>query len=60
MANLLYWDDTAIRLVRQQRGGDADALLALELARLDAELPAARFWSGAQAPGGWSALEATA
>lgn len=58
LANLLYWDGAAIRVVRQQRGADVDALLALELARIDAEMPAARFWAGACAPVGWTRLEA--
>lgn len=60
MANLLYWSGSTVRLVRQQRGADPDALLALELARLEADVPAARFWSGAHAPAGWTALEAAA
>lgn len=60
MANLLYWSDASVRLVRQQRGADPDALLALELARLEAEMPAARFWNGAHAPAGWTVLEAAA
>lgn len=63
LANLLYWDAGMVRLVRQQRhqgAGDIDALLALELARLAADLPATRFWNGAGAPAGWTELEAGA
>lgn len=63
LANLLYWHDGLMRVVRQQRqqhGGDPDALLALELARLGAERPQALFWSGPSAPSGWAALEACA
>ena len=56
-ANLLYWRAGQIRLVRQQKGADAEALLALELARLDAEMPAMRYWRGAAAPAGWAPLE---
>lgn len=55
--NLLYWQDGVFRLVRQSRDADIDALLALELARLDAEMPAARFWSGEGALAGWQRLE---
>ncbi|MFP5392062.1 MAG: hypothetical protein ACLGI6_11060 [Gammaproteobacteria bacterium] len=54
--NLMSWQDGTLRVVRQQRGTDADALLALELARLDLPLPTARYWTGAQAPAGWEAL----
>ncbi len=54
--NLLYWEDGRLRLVRQQRGHHADALLKLELARLDAPLPPARFWSGEAMPSGWGTL----
>jgi hypothetical protein len=63
MANLLYWEHGIMRLVRQQRhtgAGDPEALqalLSLELARLEAEPPGARFWSGERAPPGWTALE---
>lgn len=57
MLNLLYWEDGDLRLVRQSRSADADALLALELLRLDAAPPAARFWHGAQPPSGWTVLE---
>ena len=37
-----------------------DGLLALELARLGAGMPAVRFWSGPAAPAGWTHLEAAA
>ncbi|MEO7579210.1 MAG: hypothetical protein ABIT83_16490 [Massilia sp.] len=57
MFNLLYWHEGQLRLVRQQRGDDLDGLLALELARLGAAMPAARFCSG-RAIAGWTALEA--
>ena len=60
VASLLYWHDRALRVVRQQRGADPDALLALELARIGAESPPARFWSGPAAPSGWTLLEARA
>lgn len=53
MLNLLYWEQGSLRLVRQQRGGDANALLALELARLGAAMPQARFCSGDAMPEGW-------
>lgn len=63
-ANLLYWVDKQLRVVRQQKGADADALLALELARLGSEVPALRYWVGAlggtAAPAGWTTLEAGA
>lgn len=59
-ANLLYWSGARMRLVRQQKGADADVLLALELARLDASLPQARYWCGAAVPVGWTVLEAFA
>ncbi|TFW36189.1 hypothetical protein [Massilia horti] len=57
LANLLYWRDGLMRVVRQQRGADPDALLALELARLGAQPPQALFWSGPAAPAGWAGLE---
>jgi len=58
LANVLYWRDGCLRLVRQQRGADIDGLLALELTRLGEPVPAGRFWSGDAAPAGWSQLEA--
>lgn len=60
MLNLLHWQDGVLRLVRQQRGTDADGLLALELARLGAAVPAQRIWSGRDVPEGWSALKEAA
>jgi hypothetical protein len=60
LSNLLAWRDGTMQVVRQQRGADPDALLALELARANVELPVARFWSGAAAPIGWVALEGAA
>lgn len=56
--NLLVWNAGSLKVVRQQRGGSADGLLALELARLDLAAPAARLWSGDAMPSGWSALGA--
>lgn len=58
--NLLYWEKGAMRLVRQQRGADIGGLLALEFARLGAQLPAARYWSGAGTPPDWHLLERAA
>ena len=58
--NLLYWEEGAMRLVRQQRGADIGTLLVLEFARLGAQLPAARYWSGTQAPPDWHQLERAA
>lgn len=54
---LLYWQEGVLRCVRQQRGGDAESLLALELTRLDADQPVARFWSGEAGPASWQRLE---
>lgn len=56
--NLLVWHEGSLKVVRQQRGGSADGLLALELARLDLAVPSARLWSGHAMPSGWSALGA--
>ena len=56
-ATLLYWQEGSIRMVRQQRGANAEALLALELARLDAPPPVARYWTGSPAPAGWMQME---
>ena len=54
---LLYWDDSRLRLVRQQRGQHAHALLTRDLTRLDAPLPPVRLWSGEAMPAGWGALQ---
>lgn len=60
MLTMLYWQNDAMQVVRQQRGAasGADDLLVLELARLGAAPPAERYWAGQHAPRGWRALEA--
>jgi hypothetical protein len=57
---LLVWSERQLRVVRQLHGGDPQATLALECARLDLAPPQARLWSGAAMPPGWAALEAHA
>jgi hypothetical protein len=54
--NLLVWSDARLRIVRQQRGIDADLLLARELARTGLPQPVAHFWSGDSRPSGWTPL----
>lgn len=60
MHNLLYWEQGRLRVVRQQRGGDAEALLELELARLGVDMPLQRFAAGDAAPDGWRRMELAA
>lgn len=55
--SLLYWQDGIFRLMRQSHGNAVEALLVLELARLEAEMPSARFWSGDAAPADWLQVE---
>lgn len=60
VVTLLYWEDGAMRLVRQQRGADAGALMAQQFALLGTAPPAVRYWSGSRAPDGWRLLEGRA
>ncbi len=57
LVNLLYWEKGAMRLVRQQRGSEVNALMAQQFALLGGEPPAQRYWSGPGAPPGWRVLE---
>ncbi len=58
LVSIVYWQEGRMRLVRQQRTQDIDALLRFEFTRLEEDLPAARFWSGPMVPQGWQRLEA--
>ncbi|MFZ6720319.1 hypothetical protein [Undibacterium sp. Ji49W] len=60
ISTLLYWQQGVLRLVRQLRCTDVDALLSLELLRLGEQLPADRFWTGDARPLHWLPLEAAA
>ncbi|MFZ6756039.1 hypothetical protein ACO0K9_02375 [Undibacterium sp. Ji50W] len=58
ISTLLYWQQGVLRLVRQLRCDDVDALLSLELLRLGEQLPADRFWTGDARPSHWLARKA--
>ncbi|MBC3917297.1 hypothetical protein H8L32_07410 [Undibacterium sp. CY18W] len=60
VSTLLYWQEGVLRLVRQLRCADVDALLSLELLRLGAPLPTERFWSGDARPLHWLPREVAA
>ena len=57
VVNLLYWEEGAMRLVRQQYGAQAGTLIAQQFALLGAQPPAQRYWSGPGALPGWRLLE---
>ena len=57
VVSLLYWEEGAMRLVRQQYGAEAGTLIAQQFALLGAQPPAQRYWSGPGAPPGWQSLE---